>query len=131
MSNQDDLYKNIIILLKVFKNRPYHLAKYLVDNKAFTEDFIKKIMSSDRIKNISEKDDSTPIHFTDINQMNEFYNSFIDDIKVNLNGKSSDEVIKEYNNKLDNMIKSENYEEAAKIRDFMGKNGIKRINNLK
>ena len=31
--NED--HKNLIALLKIFKNRPYHLAKYLIDNMNF------------------------------------------------------------------------------------------------
>ena len=46
--DKDQLYKNLVILLKMFKNRPYHLAKYLTDNTAFSQEFIKKILESDK-----------------------------------------------------------------------------------
>ena len=39
----EELYRSLVIMLKMFKNRPYHLAKYLVENSALTEDFIKKL----------------------------------------------------------------------------------------
>ena len=32
----EDLYRNLVILLKMFKNRPYHLAKYLIENYSLT-----------------------------------------------------------------------------------------------
>ena len=39
----EELYRSLVILLKMFKNRPYHLAKYLVENSALTDEFIKKL----------------------------------------------------------------------------------------
>ncbi len=39
----DRTQRNLITLLKLFKNRPYHLSKYLLDNSAFNKDFLRKI----------------------------------------------------------------------------------------
>ena len=39
--NNEQLYRNLIAILKLFKNRPYHLAKYLIENDAFTDKFLK------------------------------------------------------------------------------------------
>lgn len=134
--NKDDLYKNLVVLLKVFKNRPYHLAKYLTDNSAFSQEFINKIMNSDKLKELSKKDEeeSDPklisIYFTDINQMNDFYSSLIDDIKSMSANKTINELTSELNLKLDNCIKNEQYEDAARLRDYMIRNNIKRINNF-
>ena len=50
----ENKHKNLILLLKLFKNRPYHLSKYLLDNDAFTEDFLNKIKVSDKLSNISD-----------------------------------------------------------------------------
>lgn len=132
---KEQLYKNLIILLKLFKNRPYHLAKYLTDNSAFTSDFLKKIIQSDKLKDMNLEEENSnmtivPIYFNDINQMNEFYNSIIDDIKLlsSPNEKSFDDIVKDVNLKLNECIKKENYEDAARIRDYMNRNGIKRIN---
>lgn len=126
---KERLYKNLVILLKMFKSRPNHLAKYLIDNSAFNPKFIKKILESDKLKDISKNDDtkdSTP-YFSDINQMNDFYNSIIDDIKLLSQEKSTAELTKELNNKLDSYIKAENYEDAARVRDYMNRSGIERI----
>lgn len=135
--DKDQLYKNLVILLKMFKNRPYHLAKYLTDNSAFNQRFINKILESDKLKDMSKEEDEAnvnmtiiPIHFNDINQMNEFYNSIVDDIKSLSEEKSLEETTKAINNKLDSCIKNENYEDAVRIRDYMMRNGIKRLNNL-
>src|ERR1019366_8658290 len=129
--NNEELYKNLVILLKMFKNRPYHLARYLVENSSLSHDFIKKLLKSDKLKEISDKEvDSSsiiPAYFVDIQQMEDFYVSFIDDIKKLSNGKSIEEVTKEINQKLDGYIKSEKFEDAARIRDYMVRNGIKSI----
>jgi cysteinyl-tRNA synthetase len=117
----------------MFKNRPYHLAKYLVENSALTEDFIKKLKNSDKLKELNESEKTeqkllpVPVYFVDISQMENFYNSFIDDIAQLSKEKSIEEITKDINNKLDELIKQEKYEEAARIRDYMNRNNIKRI----
>jgi hypothetical protein len=129
----EELYRSLVILLKMFKNRPYHLAKYLVENSALKEDFIKKLKNSDRLKEINEDDKSSeqkllpvPVYFVDISQMENFYNSFVDDIQQLSKEKGIEEVTNELNKKLDELIKLEKYEEAARVRDYMNRNNIKR-----
>lgn len=130
----EEIYRNLVLLLKMFKNRPYHLAKYLVENSALTDDFINKIKNSDKLKEISddEKNDQkflpapVPVYFVDISQMENFYNSLTDDIKSLSKEKSIEQITKELNEKLDKCIKGEKYEDAARIRDYMDRNGIKR-----
>lgn len=117
MDNNENFQNNLVSFLKLFKNRPYHLAKYLIDNSAFTKNFIDKIIKSDKL----DKGDK---YFSDISQMNEFYNSLLDtkDFK-----KSLEEITKETNDKMDNLIISEKFEDAARLRDYMNKHKIKRI----
>ena len=130
----EELYRSLVLLLKMFKNRPYHLAKYLVENSALTDDFIEKIKKSDKLKDIDEDKTSeqkmlpmpVAVYFTDISQMENFYNSFINDIKQLSKEKNIEEITKELNSKLDILIKQEKYEEAARVRDYMTKNKIKR-----
>jgi len=131
----EELYRSLVILLKMFKNRPYHLAKYLVENSALTEDFIKKLKNSDKLKELNDGEKTSeqkllpvpvPVYFVDISQMENFYNSFIDDIQQLSKEKSIEEITKELNIKLDDLIKQEKYEEAARVRDYMTRNNIKR-----
>ena len=53
--NNDQLYKNLITILKLFKNRPYHLAKYLIENDAFNDSFNKRLLESDKLNEIGEE----------------------------------------------------------------------------
>lgn len=131
----EEIYRSLVIILKMFKNRPYHLAKYLVENSALTEEFIKKLKNSDKLKEISDEEKKSeqrllpmpvPVYFVDISQMENFYNSFIDDIKQLSKEKSIEEITNELNKKLDDLIKKEKYEEAARVRDYMNRNNIKR-----
>lgn len=130
----EEIYRKLVLLLKMFKNRPYHLAKYLVENSALTDDFIKKIKNSDKLKEISNEEKTEqkllsapyPVYFVDISQMENFYNSFMDDIKSLSEEKGIEQITKELNEKLNNFIKQEKYEDAAKIRDYMNRNEIKR-----
>jgi hypothetical protein len=122
----EDTYKHLVTLFKMFKNRPYHLAKYLIENSALTNDFIKNVKNNNKLKELSSDQKALPpaIYFTDISQMEDFYNSFINDVK---NMSNIEEITKEVNKKLDELIKLERYEEAANIRDYMKRNNIKRI----
>lgn len=131
----EELYRSLVILLKMFKNRPYHLAKYLVENSALTEEFIRKLKNSDRLKELNEDEKSSeqkllpvpvPVYFVDISQMENFYNSFVDDIQQLSKQKGIEEVTNELNKKLDDLIRKEKYEEAARVRDYMSRNNIKR-----
>ena len=129
----EDLYRNLVILLKMFKNRPYHLAKYLIENSALNNEFINKLTKSDKLKKISDDSDksvSVPVYFVNITQMNDFYNSFVDDMNQISKDKNLEELTKDINQKLDALIKGEKFEEAARVRDYMMKSGIKRLNNF-
>ena len=125
----EDLYRNLVILLKMFKNRPYHLAKYLIENSAFSPEFIKKVSENGKLTNLSEEDDKSkqPIYFLDIGKMNDYYSTFTDDIKLLEKGKTPSEIEKDFNERLDKLLLDEKYEDAARVRDYMVKNKIKRI----
>lgn len=121
----DKIYKNLITILKLFQNRPYHLAKYLMENQALTPDFIDKIKNSDKLNRLSDDDlDSIKaIYFIDISHMKDFFNSLTDDsYEKKLSGKR--DVVSEMNLKLYRCIKEERYEDAIRIRDYMQKNNI-------
>ena len=113
----EEFKKNLINFLKRFQNRHHHLAIFLIQNSALTEVFIERIIKS------GELDKPEPI-FNDISQMEEYYNSLID-----LNITNEEEVTELLNKKLDVYILEEKFEEAAKLRDYMKKNKIKRVNN--
>ncbi len=127
--DNEDLYRRLVVVLKMFKNQPYHLAKYLIENSALTDEFINRLLSSGKLKELSSGKDMKLLespYFLDITQMDNFYNSFIEDINDLSKEKSAEEVAKEINNKLDELIKQEKYEEAARVRDYMIRNNIKR-----
>ena len=129
--HHDDFYNNLVAFLKMFKNRPNHLAKYLLDNSAVNKDFLKKIANNDQLKSLSTNDEklNSPIYFADINKMNDYYNSFTDDIKKLNKGKTPEEIEDEMNEKLNSLIFNEKYEDAARLRDYMQRNKIKRNKN--
>jgi hypothetical protein len=131
MDNNEELYKNLVSLLKLFKNRPYHLAKYLIDNSAFNKTFVNKVLKSEKLNEFSEdkiESINTSVYFVNISQMEEFYNSLLEEMKDISKVKNAEEISTELNARLNELIKNEKYEEAAKIRDYMSKNGIKRNN---
>jgi hypothetical protein len=122
----EKVYKNLISLLKLFKNRPYHLAKYLVENSAFSEEFLKKLSQNSSLEELSEDNNekNLPVLFTDITKMNDYFNSLID-LKL-LESKSIEDLTIILNERLEEYIKNEKYEDAANLRDYMFSKGIKR-----
>jgi hypothetical protein len=110
----------------MFKNRPYHLAKYLIENSALTNEFIKKVSENSKLSE-EENKSKQPIYFLDIGKMNDHYSSFTDEIKLLESGKSLFEIEMELNEKLNKFLLEEKYEDAARLRDYMAKNKIKRI----
>jgi hypothetical protein len=118
--NNEELNEHLANFLKMFKNRPYHLAKYLIDNSALNKSFINKIVKSGKLE---EK--RPEVYLTDISEMEDYYSSILDPIKIG--NKTVEEITKEINDKMDELIKNEKFEEAAKLRDYMNKKSIKRI----
>ncbi len=123
----EDLYRNLVILLKMFKNRPYHLAKYLIENDSLTKDFMKKISENGKLAELGQEDNKPkgPVYFLDIGKMNDYYASLSDE-NVPKTTHSPEEVEEYLNAKLDSLIDEEKYEDAARLRDYMAKNKIKR-----
>lgn len=120
-----ELYNRLLTLITLFKNRPHHLVKYIINNSILSESFIDKLLNSDRIKNLTQVDIETTNKFTNITQIEDFYTSLITDIESG----DKKEIENKLNKKMDNLIKEERFESAAKLRDYMKRKGIKRINN--
>lgn len=128
--NNEQLYRNLITILKLFKNRPYHLAKYLIENGAFDDKFIKKLLDSNKLNELGKEESKAlvkAVYFVDISHMSDFFNSFTSDKDVK--EKTDSEKVKEINHRLDECLRLEKYEDAIRIRDYMTKNNIKRISN--
>jgi excinuclease UvrABC helicase subunit UvrB len=122
--NNEELNEHLANFLKMFKNRPYHLAKYLIDNSALNKSFLNKIVKSGKLN--TETPQVTPeVPIKDISEMEDYYSSILDPIKIG--NKTVEEITKETNDKMDELIKNEKFEEAAKLRDYMNKKSIKRI----
>lgn len=120
----EDLYRNLVIFLKMFKNRPYHLAKHLIEKSALTNDFLEKLSENPRLGDVTESDESKlpVIYFADIEKMNDYYNSLTEKNKK----KTPHEIEVELNERLEVLISQERYEDAARLRDYMMRNKIKR-----
>lgn len=116
MSEQDKIYHNLVKLLKLFQNRPNHLAKYLIDNLAFNDLFLKLLTESEKLNDLDSK---TLPSFKDFEEMNDYYNIFDDSYKSKK--KSPEKILADLAKKLEECIKLEKYEDAIRIRDYMTK----------
>ena len=123
------LYKNLVFLLQLFNERPYHLAKYLLDNNAFSAKFKKKILDSKKInEHIAEDTDDMlkALYLKDITKMVEYLKSFTEVI-VPGKEKTKQNLSEDLNLKLDQYLAEDKFEDAIRIRDYMKKHNIKRI----
>lgn len=125
MSEQERIFRNMVRLFRLFHNSPNHLAKWMLDNLAFDDIFLKKILENDRLNSnqIEEK-----LIFLDIQEMTDYYNVFDESFTSKKRTKNSED---ELNKKLENYIKLEKYEDAIRIRDYMIKLGYKKDENGK
>jgi hypothetical protein len=120
---EENIQKNLVSLLKLFKNRPYHLSKYLLDNNALSGEFLDKIKKSDKLSDISD----IKTNFNDINKMEDFYDSLLESGDSNtVSDLTISELSIDLNKKLKSLIMNEKYEEAAALRDFMMSKNIKK-----
>jgi hypothetical protein len=128
-SDFSNFEKNLISFLRLFQNRPFHLTKYLLENMAFNEDFIEKISNSEKLNKLSEKyelEEMPNIYFLNFKDMFKFFENISNEYTLeDFDGQNS---IDEINEKLDELIKREKYEEAIRVRDYMIQNNIKRKN---
>jgi hypothetical protein len=121
-------YENLLIVLKLFQNRPHHLTKFLIENKALNSDFLSKLSDSDKLSDMSKNGiKDYHLHFNTISEMKKYYSSLIDDLENLKRKKTKEELTEELNEKLKFAIESENYEEASRIRDYMKINNIQKL----
>jgi excinuclease UvrABC helicase subunit UvrB len=105
---KQEKYEILAKFVGLFEEKNWILAKFLVDNNAINESFLKKI----DIKNLQNK----PIDFEDLESFNNYLSNLI-------NKKSQGKEIN-LEERLLELIRKEKYEEAAKVRDM-----IKKVNN--
>lgn len=91
-------------LIAAFGDRRHHLAKFLIDNKAVTEAFLRGI----DLHGHARRDD-----FVDISELEQHYGSIIGQ------GRSTAET--NLDERLDRLIREEKYEDAARLRDYIAK----------
>ena len=125
----DRTQRNLITLLKLFKNRPYHMSKYLLENAAFDKGFLRKIDKSFKLNELSSKCSNSDLEsFNNLNQMDDFYSSLLEEMnEIVLHDRNNLTIV--LNDRLDSLIRDEKYEEAAALRDYMLTLDIKRKYN--
>ena len=125
MSNPNSNLNN---LFKLFKNRPNYLTRFLLDANAFNDSFLKKIKSNSKLSE-DFKESELNNYFNSIEDMKDYYSSFINELDITKKKKSKEQILEELTIKIKEAIDNENYEEAARIRDYMIRNNLKKNKN--
>lgn len=119
-------YKNLLVLIRMFKNRPNHLSKFLIENNALTKEFLDRIEISDKLSNANlSKTGEDSYYFTNITEMKAYYSSLIDDLELVKTKKSREDLKKYLTEGLETAILNEDFEEASRIRDFIIMNKLR------
>jgi excinuclease UvrABC helicase subunit UvrB len=100
-------HKKIVLLFNYFNQNTNLLVKYLLDNKAFSEDFISNITNSEFLNN----NNSINYNYNNINELDNFLMSIL----------LEQENITNLNKKLKEHLDKEEYEKAAKLRDYINR----------
>ena len=124
MSKGGDIYKNLVTLLKLFKNRPYHLAKFLLDKDALDKKFSNDIEKSTKLLELDRKSEGLYPNFSNITKMNDYFQNLLENNQQRL--QTPAELERDLNAQLDRLIREEKYEEAACLRDYMMEKNLKR-----
>lgn len=136
----NEIRDNLIIILKLFKDKPQYLIKFLLENNAFTEDFLTSVFNStelNRLRTFNEKEENESNsdmflklpQFRNISDMNKYFKNIIkedeDFDEENIYENLNKELEKTLIDQLRTALKQENYEAAASLRDRMKDLNIK------
>lgn len=121
-----DFEHRFSLLLKIFKSKPKFFIKYLLENEAFTDVFISKILNSSKLKNaVENNEDLIGQHFSSIEDMQEKYTSLLehDDKNISYYALLPNESLKDQqlrlNKLLTEVLKDEDYTKAINIKNYM------------
>lgn len=93
-----------------------------MENGAFRQDFLKKIESNKNLEKLNQSEiGDDHFYFTSISEMKSYFMTLIED-----NISDTEEMKKELEKNLLKAIMDEDYEEAAKIRDFILLNKLRK-----
>jgi excinuclease UvrABC helicase subunit UvrB len=123
MSKPDQ--SNLINLFKLFKNRPNHLVRFLLDNDALNDKFLNRVKNNMNLSNDIQESDLNK-SFDSIEDMKDHFSLFINDVEISKKKKTKEELIEELTLKIKDAVDNEDYEEAARVRDYMVRNNLKK-----
>ena len=118
--NKSILLDKLFNFFNMFGDKKHLMIKYMLDNNIFSEVFIESILNN------SNFNDSVDVpNFNRIEDIFPFYNTLLDDFDNS--GDTPEDISHNLNNKLDEYISKDMFEEAIRLRDYMKKNNIDRI----
>jgi excinuclease UvrABC helicase subunit UvrB len=123
MSKPDQ--SNLINLFKLFKNRPNHLVRFLLDNDALNDKFLNRVKNNMNLSNDIQESDLNK-SFDSIEDMKDHFSLFINDVEISKKKKTKEELIEELTLKIIVAVDNEDYEEAARVSDYMVRNNLKK-----
>lgn len=118
--NQSILLDKLFNFFDMFGDKKHLMIKYMLDNNIFSDSFIESILSNSNFNNSVD----VP-NFNRIEDIFPFYNTLLDDFDNS--GDTPEDILYNLNNKLDEYILKDMFEEAIRLRDYMKKNNIDRI----
>ena len=134
MDEKDDIFKaNLIALFYQFRDRPHLLANYFIQHDALKDLFMERIAGNTKLASIYEEmknnQDVQKPYFHNLEEMQKYYNSLFEHegrsknnlVHPVLGASTQEEALRK---QLAEALLKEDYEKAAKLRDYMKELGI-------
>lgn len=106
----DGFYFKVLNLLKMFNNRPHHLAKFIIDNNILSEDTIRKLNNNEFLNKEIDFNFKPNIFFKNISEVEDYYDNIINNEKID-----NDLKLESLKEKLDYFLSIEDYRKANEI----------------
>jgi excinuclease UvrABC helicase subunit UvrB len=132
--DREEIFKaHLTALFFQFKDKPHLLANYFSQHDALKETFKDRIVNNSKLKDISENmknnQELDKPYFHNLEEMQKYYNQLFEKEKEKeskkvhpvLGASTKEEALKV---QLQEALDSEDYEKAAKLRDYMKQLGI-------
>jgi hypothetical protein len=130
--NEEKLKKHLVALLHLFKDKPNLLVNYVLQYGSFKKDFKDRIINNTKLEeiydSIRENREIEKPYFVNLDEMHKYYDEafrkYSERVRPHpvLNAATDKEAL---TLQLENAVAAEDYERAAKIRDYMIELGLK------
>lgn len=129
--NDKKFREYLIEFFRANKDNPEMLAQRLIEMKAFTPEFQFSLFESKKIRSIlNQRKNTTNMYFKNLSNYQNYYSTisstadFYEDMESDAHQYSKEEQAAHFSSLIDDAVDKEEFEKAARIRDYMLNKGL-------